>query len=283
MLDEVTKRLSTKITNLFGNVWRVIDGVMPSGAYETSHGDSWITALVYTCFIEWLMIKDLKFREFVRSPLGEQLLLSVYGDDNVFGFPSEFLPWFTKKNFSFFFKEFGNFELRDFEIHDCFCSERDERGEIKKKRVVFLQKYCVKLPEKFEGFDLPPVVQYRPASTSIMKFAKGSGDVRSDMDYFLSSITGPYDNPFNQVAYDFYGMMYNHFYPEGDWKSQIRKIIANASGYVNRQFRKSHMSIADIEAGFPSPTKLINISKYDKEHHENHFRDIWTDPIEWYY
>jgi len=43
----VLRRLTRRMTHMYGNVWRVILGGMPSGAFSTSHGDSWILAAMF--------------------------------------------------------------------------------------------------------------------------------------------------------------------------------------------------------------------------------------------
>lgn len=46
----VLRRLTRRMTHMYGNVWRVILGGMPSGAYATSHGDSWILGAMFFFF-----------------------------------------------------------------------------------------------------------------------------------------------------------------------------------------------------------------------------------------
>jgi hypothetical protein len=277
MLDLATQRLTTKITQIIGNVWRIIDGVMPSGAFETSHGDSWITALVYYCFFEYLSSTDIEFRtRYRQSKIKKDLMLSVYGDDNVIGFHKDFLKWFTEENFTMFFLQFGNFTLRDFQIHLQFLSVPDGRGGLKTKGVVFLQKYAIKLPEKFNYPGMPKIVHYRPVQVNIKKFYKGSGDYRTEFDYFLSALTGVYDNPFNQVWYDFCAHMYLHFKPKEEWQDKIMQVMKNTNGYVTRMMRKTHMDVSVLLQGFPTVAQIVNISLHDRNHHKFNHRDIWT-------
>ena len=78
--QEVTSRLSVKITQMIGDIWRILTGIMTSGAYETSHGDSWITALVYICFFEYLRQRDVEFRKiFDEEVAAGRHILAVYG------------------------------------------------------------------------------------------------------------------------------------------------------------------------------------------------------------
>jgi hypothetical protein len=280
MLDVATKRLTTKITQMVGNVWRVVDGVMPSGAYETSHGDSWITALVYFCFFEYLSSTDMEFRaRYHKSKLQRDLMLAVYGDDNVLGFHKDFEKWFTEHNISFFFLKFANFVIRDFILHKHFLSIPDGRGGIKVKGVVFLQKYAIKLPPKFKRDGMPEIVHFRPVDVNIRKFVKGSGDERSELDYFLSALTGVYDNPFNQVWYDFCAHMYLSFHMSLGWEDNVREVLSKHDGYVTRMLRKCGMKVSDLLQGFPTEQKIIDISLCDTMHHSNLFINRWTEDL----
>jgi hypothetical protein len=278
LLTHATCRLTTKIAQLIGNIWRIIDGVMPSGAYETSHGDSWITALVYFAYFEYLSLTDLEFRKYYTST-DIMIMLSVYGDDNVLGFHKKYAKWFTKEKIEEFFKQFANFTIRDFELHESFLSVPDGKGGLKHKGVVFLQKYCIETPIKYRVVGMPAVVHYRPVEVCIRKFVKGSGDQRLDLDYFLSALSGVYDNPFNQVWHDFCFMMYQSYLPNNNWIADIDLVIGQANGYVTRMMRKTGVKVDVLKRGFPLAQDIIDISRVNKEHHRNVYRDIWSDSL----
>lgn len=277
LLDQATHRLATKIAQMIGNIWRIIDGVMPSGAYETSHGDSWITALVYFCMFEYFSATDFEFRKLYKED--DSVRLAVYGDDNVLGFHKKLLPWFTELKITEFFTGFGNFSLRDFEIHDSFLSIPDGMGGLKHKGVVFLQKYCILTPVKYRLPGMPKVVQYRPLEVSVRKFVKGSGDKRTNLDYFLSALSGVYDNPFNQQWHDFCFYMYHAFMPKGDWSQYVDELLKNSSGYLTRTLRKCQIDMTVLKKGFPLPQQIVDLSILEREHHRNKYKDIWTTSL----
>jgi len=279
MLNEATHRLATKVTQMVGNIWRVIDGVMPSGAFETSHGDSWITALVYYCMFAYYKTTDVEFRKRYNKLKAEgKVMLAVYGDDNVLGFHEDLSPWFTeKKNVTNFFFGFAGFTIRDFILHKQFLSEIDGRGGLKYKGVVFLQKYAVKTPAKFQGYvGMPSVVHYRPMEVNLKKFAKGSGDERTDLDYFLSTITGVYDNPFNQAWYDACAHMYKAFMQPEGWQKSVSEVLKKTQGNVTRTLRKANINPEVLKEGFPTVSMIVQLSLKDKEHHKNRKVDEWT-------
>jgi len=78
------ERLSIKVTHMFSTIWRVIYGGMPSGAFETSHGDSWIVAFLYFLYVRQVMERYpervSQLRELYRL---FRCGIIVYGDDHV--------------------------------------------------------------------------------------------------------------------------------------------------------------------------------------------------------
>lgn len=274
-LDYSTKNLTTKIVQMVGNIWRVVEGVMPSGAYETSHGDSWITALVYYCMIAYYYTTDSEFKK-VYTANKKRIKLAVYGDDNVFGFPKQLQKWFTKLNIEAFFFNFANFTIRDFEIHKQFLSVPDGRGNLLHKGVVFLQKYAIRLPVKFNYPGMPEIVHFRPLATNMKKFAKGSGDFRTGLDYFLSALTGVYDNPFNQPWYEACAHFYQAFKQPDGWEKDVKQLLREKGGYVTKMLRKMNMNPNVLFEGFPTPTAIVNISIRNPDKHINHMKDEWT-------
>jgi len=282
LLEEITHRLTTKITQFIGNIWRVVYGVMPSGTFETSHGDSWIVALIFYCFIVYHLLNDLLFRkEFMAAYKLLKWALGVFGDDNLCAFFETLRAWFTEKNVTWFFKEFANFEIRDFVIVDHFLSELDQKGGLKNKGAVFLQKYAVDLPREFMGVDMPSVVHFRPLTTNVRKFGKGSGDKTQNIDCLLRAVSGPYDNPCNLQWYEFCRMAYNHFKKlEPNWKKKIDLVVSNKHSVVTRMIRKCHITKKDIERGFPDKGMLMSLLRKDRAKYDRSYQqDIWTMDI----
>jgi hypothetical protein len=280
LLKLVTERLSCKVTKMLGSIWRIILGVMPSGAFETSHGDSWIVLLMFFCYCIYMCLTNAEFRRMYQDMMVKSLYcLMVYGDDNVSSFPEGIHIYFSPDRIKKFFKDFGGFELRDVQLIDYFLSEYTSYGTLSKKGVVFLQKYAVKTPKHMQAPGMPLVVHYRSVETNIRKFAKGSGDLRRPIDYLLSAITGPYDNPCNIVWYEFCEMAYHYFLKEvPNWQNSIDDILRDRHGSINKAMKKAMLDKNTLLRGFPSLSDLqellmINREKYEK----SKYYDIWSD------
>jgi len=229
ILDEVTTRLSIKITQLIGNIWRIIVGGMPSGDYVTSNGDSWIICFCFFFYYVYQATVDPDFRKQMHSLFKLcELVMSLYGDDDVNSGPDSVKKYFSEEKIVPFFKDFFGITLRDWLILTKFLSTPDGLGGLSEKCVVFLQKYAIKTPPEFQGPGMPEVVHFRPLMTNVRKFAKGSGDEKTDLDYFLAAITGPYDNPCNEQWYDFCRLAYSFFGSRvGSWQERIDHVLQN--------------------------------------------------------
>jgi len=79
------KNMLDRVTQLFGDLWGVIHGGVPSGAYNTSHMDSWIMALYFCLFMVFqVMTAPPELREELELHMLVQLLIVVYGDDHLY-------------------------------------------------------------------------------------------------------------------------------------------------------------------------------------------------------
>lgn len=280
MLDEVTLRLGTKVTQMIGNIWRVIRGVMPSGAFETSHGDSWIVILVFFCYMAYTCMNDVDFRRNYATMMKDMLYsLGVYGDDNVSGFPDYIKKWFDVELIRKFFKDFANFTLRDMEMTNKFLSVPDGKGGIKEKGVVFLQKYAIPLPVEFHGPNMPNTVHYRDIRVSVQKFAKGSGDHKTNVDYKLAFITAVYDNPANMVWWEFCQLGDFYFSQRiKSWEDRVDEAIKNKNSTVSRMLRKCSISRDQLMKGFPTFNDVKDLLIKDRVKYDNlKYQDIWEE------
>jgi len=87
-LKIVADNLTLKVVHCYSDIWKLIYGGMPSGAYETSHGDSWIVMFV---FIHYFLFIGQRFplkMGLIRKYLIEEIMMFfIYGDDHVIAIP----------------------------------------------------------------------------------------------------------------------------------------------------------------------------------------------------
>jgi len=281
LLKEIITRLAAKTTCMLSGIWRVIFGVMASGSIETSHGDSWILCFVYHCFYVYLMLSDMEFRAAVADIIARgELPMGIYGDDNLKGFNKRLKKWFTYERISKFFKDWANFEIRDFKIMKRFLTVPNFQGNIKEEGVVFLQKYIIETPQQYLGPGAPLVVQWRPAITSIRKFGKGgSGDKRSDLDYLLSNRAMVFDNPCNPVIWEF-SANFEIFISKRTKATPetLREVLTSRQGSVFKALKKNHLYEQDLVDRFPTVARVKQLLVVDREkYNASLYADIWSD------
>jgi len=171
IFNELTKLLMYHISNKVvlntGNLWRFMRGVMYSGGKETSHGDSWIMALLFWMYIEDVCQRHPHMRESIQGFVDRGYIrIVVYGDDHVWCCPKDLRFIIGVNGFRDFLSVVCDLELRDYKEYDKFLSVPDfETGGLKEKGVRFLKRYFIK------GDDprLAPVLPYKPVDETMLK------------------------------------------------------------------------------------------------------------------
>jgi len=85
-------RSITKIVKWFGESWRAIHGLMFSGEYMTSQGDSYYLELLFECFDMWFRdYLAIHHPHLVAQFESDDMLFKDYGDDGVLSYSQEFV------------------------------------------------------------------------------------------------------------------------------------------------------------------------------------------------
>jgi len=137
--------VTNKITLQPGNFWRLIRGVMYSGGKETSHGDSWIMALIFYLYCEHIKHTHPSSAFFVHQcMIIGMIAIIVYGDDHIWCAPKIIRHIFNVQSFARFLKEFLGMELRDYREYDHFLSVVDmNKCVITRYGPKFLKRYFI--------------------------------------------------------------------------------------------------------------------------------------------
>jgi len=134
-----------KITLMPGDIWRLIIGVMYSGGPETSHGDSWVMALMFYTYMVHVTTQYPQYSTFIYMMLERELIrIIIYGDDHVWCCPTILHDVINVKGFAKFLKEYWRMELRDYKEYSSFISEVDlSTGTFIKRGPKFLKRYFI--------------------------------------------------------------------------------------------------------------------------------------------
>jgi len=271
-----SERLSIKVTHIFSTIWRVIYGGMPSGAFETSHGDSWIVAFLYFLYIRQVMERHpdrvAQIRELFRL---FRCGIVVYGDDHVLYTHRDLNDIINEAGFARFVAEFWGMSIRDMHRADFFTHPSPYSGQIEVYGIVFLKRYFVLRDAVFTKneiltHDISPILPYRPLGALVMKLAYGKAEEKSIVEYIVSSIGMAYDTQgTNKMAYNFCKHVFQELslHVDGNIKQVLvdfmHKIMEEGKdAYITRLMRTAAITENDIVRGFPSWLDLISRHRY---------------------
>jgi len=279
MKEKIVKYLIThfvqRLTHLFGEIWANVIGGVPSGAFNTSHMDSWILLLWFCLFCAYQICNapdsvkpelELLLREIIR--------IAVYGDDNVWNKSNTPLSsYFSGVAFQAFMKDNFNVVVKDLKDGIQFLSEQRE-GWLTNTGCCFLKHYFVLNMDKREG--QPRYLPFRETREFIVRAVWGrSGATRDGFDCLLSIIGHAYGTyASNSHAYNLLLTFYNNLIDRMQIsRSDIGSLFrTRLTPLTSKEMRKRGISEAEILDGFPTWETLVLKNKKD-ESYEN-FRSI---------
>jgi hypothetical protein len=267
LMRESAEHLAAKVVHMFGDIWRMMFGVMPSGAYETSHGDSWIVTLIYFQYLIQCCSEYPELEKRIMECLELKVIaLCVYGDDSIFGVPKDLTHVVNMYGFAKFVSDYHGMTMRDICEYDEFlASPNIETGGLIKKGISFLQRYFVKRETVTDREDLAPVLPYRCFYKIYTKYAFGTGEVRDPIDYVLAAIGMAYDSHgTNARAYEFASTMFklNMTRLGTSFSEAINKYQFNESDTaLTRLCRKLSIPLEQLRMGFPSRDSILDMHK----------------------
>lgn len=282
--------ISVKIVHVVADYWTVMDGVMPSGHFETSHGDSWIVGFMFSLMVT-MKCSGHKGNLLRRYCAEKLVIIVVYGDDHVISCPSDVYDLVGCEAFKEFCSIFGMM-IRD-EQRVPFFSELGAFGELIVTGVCFLQRYFVRSETVMSDYskDFPAVLPVRPAHKNIIKLAYGSGSQRAPIEAYLALTGHAYDTMgTNAYSYDFLEHIYdgyaryaitNHENPEEELQSYLSSMPTKKAVEITRLMKKNSLTLKDLST-FPTMQELHrrNCPKYmPTSHYHNPQRDMGAKEI----
>jgi acyl-CoA-binding protein len=266
-LTLLLNKLIARITHLFAQLWGIVVGEVPSGCFDTSHMDSWITALYFCLFAVFQAMKaPPEVAEKIEKYLFEKLL-AVYGDDHIYNKSDErdIATWLGGHEFAFFMKTHFDCEVRDVLDGVPFLSIV-HNGVLLDKGVTFLQYQLVKNPYS----DLPNqpwCVPFRETWAFLIRAVHGRTPRERDaLDLALSCIGHAYGTyASNEDAYLRLYCIYKQccLYLRKTDREVVQAVMDRLSHADFAELRRKGISKEDIETGFPSMSTLIKKNEID--------------------
>jgi len=277
LLRQAMRHLSIRISHLYGNEWRILFGGMPSGAYSTSHGDSWILAFLYCLFVEWVKFTNPSLRNRIDVEfLNGRIIIVVYGDDHIIGVATGLHEFLGELAFEKFLAKFWDMEMKDIRSDVPFMSVPSPQGGLTSTGLVFLQRYFVDRPAWFPDTpDYPDIYPYRPVHKYIHKLPFSSGDKRTAVDVLLACCGSAYDTMgTNDVAYEFLKHIYctvasiEKIYDQ-DVSELFRERLTDLDEKdLIKLLRKGEIDTDSLCKGFPTMDTLVKMHTMDREYHK---------------
>jgi len=289
LLQFCNESIANKITHMIGDMWVVMEGVMPSGTADTSHGDSWIVAFLFSlliakaCSTSWC-------GPIMRYVDEGRIRIVTYGDDHIISVPDDVYHLVGSHAFAELCETFG-MPIRD--LHKApFLSTFDHNGEVVDNGVVFLQRHFISKEDICDMVDetlfeiMPPILPCRPAYKNITKFGRGTNTQRGSLDLILSCIGHAYDTMgTNLYAYRFLHKIYKCLVREAgytveDMSRYVQYHLGTIEGLhrhdVTKVFKKLQLSEKDI-CNFPSLRNLHERLSGEPESFTKEFEDVMYD------
>lgn len=264
----LTYHLINKVVLHVGSIWTVMQGVMPSGAKETSHGDSWILAFYFYMFIEIQREKHPYAAAYIDTCLQAGFItIVVYGDDHIWCVPRALWGIINLEEWTMFLRVYCKSELRDGRSYNKFTTEINENsGLVVKPGPVFLKRYFIENsgPDDIRAKILP----FRPVTEQIMKLF--ASENHEDMDYVVSSIGHALDTMgTNECSYRIIKKFYSYFKGRKavSYKELVKRYKADPGrmSKLTDLVKKMGSEPENIYDCFPSRRRLALMHVYDKE------------------
>jgi hypothetical protein len=267
-------RMPVKFVNLYSDIWVIMYGQMPSGAFETSHGDSWCVGLLFFLYVQSVLKKKPFLRKlYMECRAKGRVVFVVYGDDHVLGIDKRLHPYINERGYAKFVNYYFSMQIRNIRTLKNFLSTEKRDGEITGDGVVFLQKYFVK--NKY-GIGAP-VLPFRPLSKTVIKSGYGSkGEKITLFDYMIASLGMVYDSGgTNDLAYIFCKDMFDRLKPlVEDYDTRLEEYKhSSADTNISRILRKCAISVEELQKGFPTQDHLLSMHIEDEYKNGSH---AWT-------
>jgi len=270
LLSVVMKWLTQRLTHVFGDIWKMIIGCMPSGAWDTSHGDSWIAGFLFWWYFEVVYEANPSRRRQMDALFASgHVEFACYGDDHNGGVHHLLHDIINENGYAQFVLSCVGMEIKDIRNNIPFLSEPDWAGGMSTRGVVFLQRYFVTRPPHFPA-STARIVPYRPITKYYWKLPFGSGGIRTPIDFLLSAAGNAYDSMgTNLIAYEFLRHVYfSVALAEGLSTKKIRehyeaRMHDPKEKDFNKLMRKADISMEDLLSGFPSMERLQSLHIVD--------------------
>jgi hypothetical protein len=275
ILEYVARQISARVVHLCARMWAVVIGKMPTGAWMTAHGNSWIVCLYYYLFC---VMQSYKMRPELRERFQLSLMQSyvqakVYGDDHILKNKRDYEidAYIGEIQFATWVARYVGATIRDVRTDVPFVSEKGGMGQIKKENIVMLKQFFVR--NRSVGHEQADYLPHRAARDFAIRAVWGSTVRKRDIYDIILSTVGH--------AYGTYASNYHAWV----WLKKLHVSATNAIPKEERErtlgmltsrietpdhvkrMRQSSITIEQMVGAFPSYELLEEKNRYDPIYH----------------
>jgi len=261
LLRWASEHLSVKTCRVTDAMWIVIKGVLPSGAFDTSHVGSFIIALLLCSYIaEKSRLKE-GGPEIRLALKQDKIRIGVYGDDHELSRPTNLREYLNEKLFAEYVARVHGMTIKPKTIRcTSGITELDVNHNIKKEGTVFLKKRIIRKDNLVDAYDWPlntvDLLAFRKCEDYYVKVCFGVN--RQDVYDTAAAIIGlAFDNCgvcIKTHKYLFY--MYtvcrtvtkDAMFPQG----VLRAIASTKDTSIQKFLYRKGKTLKDITGEFPS-------------------------------
>jgi len=261
------RNMIIRLTRLFGKIWALVKGGVPSGAYNTSHMDSWIMALYFFLFAVFQIHNaPVEHKEELEMDLLLKVFFADYGDDLLYNKGKGLgAHYFSGVAFADFLKKHFDVELRDMKDGLPFCTVVMD-GWIIKLGASFLKYQFVRNPCKDLGQS--KFIPFRESRDFLIRAVYGrvtkSRDVVDTLVSIIGHAYGTYAS--NRDAYDRLFLFY------AELLAGSPELITNLPQEMEKRLgvddlkkmRQMGMTVEELVSGFPKWETIVEKNRRDE-------------------
>jgi len=266
------ENILNRVTHLYGKLWGIQTGGVPSGCFNTSHMDSWVMSLYFYLFASYqIMIAPDHLKVRLEEHLMNVMAIIVYGDDHVYwkGVDPELSPWFSGDRFVRFMKDHFDVVIRDLLDGVPFVSDV-EAGYIVNRGMTFLRHQAIINPDHKRPKQ-PDFLPFREAREYWIRAIYGRETrMRDPLDFLLSLIGHGYGTyASNECAYVGLFLMYNATIKLCgiDVESRLGSAFDGLTPQNIAHLRQKGITRDEIVRGFPSFDTLRTKNEWNEFYH----------------
>jgi hypothetical protein len=265
----LAERINVKVVQHIGSFWTIMLGIMYSGGFETSHGDSWCVLFVWLLYFGHVVAQNPMYADDLTACLWVLIRIVVYGDDHVWCVPRRFAHFLNEFTFAEFVKEFLGMEIRDAKQLTNFFSTYNAAGELDVEGVVFLKRYFV-LRQYVHEEGYPVVYPFKPTHETLLKLFTNKSNTK--ITYVSQAIGQAYDTlGTNEVSYNLTKTFYEHLVVAvGNPEIAIDTAIKTMDSVeLKKMLKRTGLTVEELKKGFPTREMLLRRHKIDPKRASN--------------